>query len=39
VAKTSSSPRAKKAKKPYMLLNVKAPKQNAPPTSVVNERS
>jgi len=39
VAKTSSSPIAKRARKPYMLLNAKAPKQNAPPTNVVNERS
>jgi len=39
VAKTSSSPIAKRARKPYSLLNKKAPKQHAPPTRVVNDRS
>ena len=39
VAKTSSSPIAKRARKPYMLLNKKAPKQNAAPRSVVNDKT
>lgn len=39
VAKTKSSPIAKKTRNPFWLLNRKAPKQNAPPTSVVTERS
>lgn len=39
MANTSSSPKAKRARKPYSLLNKKAPKQHAPPINVVNERS
>jgi len=39
VAKTSSSPTAKRARKPYWLLNKKAPKQHAPPINVAIERS
>jgi len=39
VAKTRSSPIEKRARKPYMLLNKKAPKQNAAPINVVVERS
>lgn len=39
MAKTSSSPTAKRAQKPYSLLNKKAPKQHAPPVRVANDRS
>jgi len=39
VAKTSSSPTAKRARKPYSLLSKKAPKQHAPPARVANDRS
>ena len=39
MAKTRSSPIEKRARKPYMLLNKKAPKQNAAPINVVIERS
>lgn len=39
MANTSISPIEKRARKPYMLLKQKAPKQNAPPINVVAERS
>ncbi len=39
VAKMRSSPIAKKARKAYMLLKQKAPKQNPAPINVVTERS
>lgn len=39
VAKTRSSPTAKKARKAYMLLKQKALKQNTAPINVVTERS
>lgn len=39
VAKTSISPIEKRARKPYMLLNKNAPKQNAAPKNVVIARS
>lgn len=39
MAKIRSSPIENRARKPYMLLNKKAPKQNAAPINVVVERS
>lgn len=39
MAKTNSSPRAKRARKPYMLLKQKAPKHSAPPISVAVDKS
>lgn len=38
VAKISSSPSAKRARKAYMLLNQKAEKQNAAPRNVATDR-